>query len=197
MGRYKTEMMYVEKRLRPVEEVVEDAYDTQDMYVMGYYIQHIQHHAMQTNDFTLKEEVDRIRQLHGLRPFTSSPTSTNNLPVPNNTPLTSDERIKRAIEIMRDEQAIRNSYDYAFIMMKMNETEDMPNFDSPNTFLTFLCDMGVGNLPGPDSLKKKISVTFGRHPSWTFKDSKGQDAMEAKRRNNVANRFVSIYRKGY
>ena len=114
----------------------------------------------------------------------------------NDVPLSPDERIKRALDVMKEENVIKNSYDYAFVMQIMKETDELPNFDSPQSFLTYLKDLGMKELPSEDSLKKKISAKFGKHPSWTFTDSKGKDATEAKRRNNVASRFLSIYRKG-
>ena len=62
---------------------------------------------------------------------------------------------------MRQEKVIKHLYDYAYLMKVMNETEDMPNFNSPKSFT----------------------------------DKKGIDANEARRRNAVGSRFLSIYRK--
>lgn len=107
-----------------------------------------------------------------------------------------EKRIKHAIDLMKKEEIIKHSYDYTFIMQVMNETEGMPDFTSPNTFLDYLKSLNINDLPSEDSIKKKINVTRGQHPSWTFDDKKGTDANEARRRNNVANRFLSIYRKG-
>lgn len=108
----------------------------------------------------------------------------------------SDQQIKKVIEEMKNEKIIKRSYDYAFVMRIMNETQGLPHFDSPNSFLTYLKSLGFDDLPSEDSLKKKSSATFGKHPSWEFTDKKGKDTTEAKRRNNVASRFLSIYRKG-
>ena len=110
--------------------------------------------------------------------------------------VSSDERIKQAIETMMDEGVIKHSYDLAFVMLLMKETDGLPRFDSPNSFLTYISDLGIDDLPGEDSIKKKLSATFGKYPAWTFTDQKGKDATEAKRRNNVASRFLSLYRKG-
>ncbi len=107
-----------------------------------------------------------------------------------------DERIRQAITLMQKENVIKHSYDFAFVMMIMNVAEDCPSFDSPKSFLTYLRGLKIMDLPSDDSIKKKISVTYDKHPSWYFRDPKGKDATEAKRRNNVASRFLSIYRKG-
>ena len=108
----------------------------------------------------------------------------------------SDKQIKTAVEIMKKETVIKHRYDYAYIMKIMNETEDLPTFNSPKSFLDYFKDLGITDLPGEDSIKKKVNASFGSHPSWTFTDKKGKDANEAKRRNAVGSRFLSIYRKG-
>ena len=107
-----------------------------------------------------------------------------------------DRLIKQAIETMMDEGVIKHSYDLAFVMLLMKETDGLPHFDSPNSFLTYISDLGIDDLPSEDSIKKKLSATFGKYPAWRFTDQKGKDATEAKRRNNVASRFLSLYRKG-
>ena len=109
---------------------------------------------------------------------------------------TADRLIKQAIETMMDEGVIKHSYDLAFVMQLMKETDGLPRFDSPNSFLTYISDLGIDDLPSEDSIKKKLSATFGKYPAWRFTDQKGKDATEAKRRNNVASRFLSLYRKG-
>ena len=78
----------------------------------------------------------------------------------------------------------------------MNETEELPNFNSPKSFLDYLRELNITQLPSEDSIKKKVNTTIDKHPSWTFIDNKGNDATEARRRINVASRFLSIYRKG-
>ena len=109
---------------------------------------------------------------------------------------TADRLIKQAIETMMDEGVIKHSYDLAFVMQLMKETDGLPHFDSPNSFLTYISDLGIDDLPSEDSIKKKLSATFGKYPAWRFTDQKGKDATEAKRRNNVASRFLSLYRRG-
>ena len=109
---------------------------------------------------------------------------------------TADRLIKQAIETMMDEGVIKHSYDLAFVMQLMKETDGLPHFDSPNSFLTYISDLGIDDLPSEDSIKKKLSATFGKYPAWRFTDQKGKDATEAKRRNNVASRFLSLYWKG-
>lgn len=107
-----------------------------------------------------------------------------------------EKQIKTAVMIMRNEKVFKHLYDYAYLMKVMNETDDMPNFNSPKSFLDYITDLGITDLPSEDSIKKKVNATFDKHPSWTFTDTKGKDANEAKRRNAVGSRFLSICRKG-
>lgn len=110
--------------------------------------------------------------------------------------LTTEERIKQAIQKVKEEKLIKYAYDYAFIMQMMNETDDMPNFLTPNSFLTYLQMLGIENLPKIDSLKKILSVITGSHP-WKFTDNKGRSGAEALRRNKIAKRFHVLFTKGY
>ena len=107
-----------------------------------------------------------------------------------------EQLIKRAVEIMKKEKVIKHLYDYAFIMKIMNETEELPTFNSPQSFLNYFKELKITELPSEDSIKKKVSASFGNHPSWTFTDDKGKDINEVKRRIAVGSRFLSICRKG-
>ena len=108
-------------------------------------------------------------------------------------PLDEDRRIRQAILLMREEKILKHKYDLVFVMQAMNETDRLKNFDSPQSFLNYISGLGVDDIPSADSLKKKFGEIRGRHPSWSFSDTK--DATETKRRNNVATRFLSIYYK--
>lgn len=107
-----------------------------------------------------------------------------------------DNQIKTAVEIMKKEKVIKHLYDYAYIMKIMNETQNLPTFNSSNSFITYFKSLKINDLPSEDSIKKKVNATFGHHPSWTFTDEKGKDANESRRRNAIGNRFLSILRKG-
>ena len=107
-----------------------------------------------------------------------------------------EQLIIRAVEIMKKEKVIKHLYDYAFIMKIMNETEELPTFNSPQSFLNYFKELKIAELPSEDSIKKKVNASFGNHPSWTFTDDKGKDINEVKRRIAVGSRFLSICRKG-
>lgn len=201
---YKTEMMVFGSRLRPVEDVVAEALDPENAQQRDHYLVYLLAHAYDTQDAALRRVCDRIKTAHGDKPFTGIPTSAHNIPIGNLSASTSDYvqthtvevRIKRAMEILLAEKVIKNAYDHAFVFQLMNESKELPDFLSAQSYLDYMQGLGFVNFPSKDTIEKKVSATFGSYPSWTFNDNKGQDATETIRRNNVAKRFISAFRKG-
>ena len=109
-------------------------------------------------------------------------------------PLTDvQRRIRRAMETLRSEEVLRHAYDYAWVMLVMNQTEDLPTFDHAASFLQYLRLLGLDEgLTSTDTIIKKVSQTRQAFPHWTFRDT--TDATEALRRNNVARRFLHCFR---
>ena len=102
------------------------------------------------------------------------------------------EHVKTAVAKLRNEGLIEHLYDYTWIMGVMNETDGMPSFDSPRSFLTYLASLGIGQLPDVSSIKKEYGRITGRFPNWAFLN---KDKTESDRRVNVAKRFLNLYRK--
>ena len=71
------------------------------------------------------------------------------------------------------------------------ETDGMPYFNTPASFIAYLKAADVERLPSEDSINKKQNTFTGSFPDWTFTDC---DAMEAKRRINVGKRFLNIFK---
>lgn len=107
--------------------------------------------------------------------------------------LTIDKKICTAIMTMQAEKQFRHAYDYAWIMLVMNQTRELPHFDSVSSYHSFLVRIGVANLPSLSSVEKKTAMACRQHPAWTFTDT--ADTNETRRRNNVASRFLSLVRK--
>jgi hypothetical protein len=104
------------------------------------------------------------------------------------------EKVRHAIEVMRSESVLKKGYDLAWVMCVMNEHAEMEHFVTPQSFLNYLsANLGIGDLPSESTISKKARTRRGHHPAWTFDDT--DDAREVSRRNNVANRFVSLMRK--
>ena len=105
-----------------------------------------------------------------------------------------DERVKFAIQSVINENLIIHKYDYTWLMQVMIETDELPNFDSPQSFLTYLSRLELDqNLPEQSSIKKEYSKLSGKFPNWVFSN---KYTTESIRRINVAKRFLSAFRKG-
>ena len=104
-------------------------------------------------------------------------------------------RIREAILQMRAEHLLRRKFDYAWLKVAMDSTEDMPSFDSAQRFLDYLCDeLRLDNLPCESSISKMMDTARGQIFNWTFSDT--SDAQETSRRNNIVKRFFNLMR-GY
>ena len=109
----------------------------------------------------------------------------------NEVPMNREERLKRVIEQMREEQCFRHQYDYVWLMIVMNKTEGMPHFDGLQSFTDYLHDdLGFTDAPARSTMHSKMYVCQGgkRPDDWTFSDT--QDSKECHRRINVAKRFL-------
>lgn len=111
--------------------------------------------------------------------------------------LSQGERVKRALQKMIDEKAIPLKKDYALIMEVLSEIKDFDGkFDNGASFCKYL----TGKLKMPSDLtnasviSKRFSKMRGEFPNWSFDDVRDPNAREEL--NNIAKRFVAIYRKG-
>ena len=100
-------------------------------------------------------------------------------------------KIKKALDVLQVEKLMKHMYDYTWVMEAMNQTKGMPDFITPSSFLAFVRDLGVENLPSKDSIELKQNKVSGKFPNWEFTDC---DSTEAQRRTNVGRRFLSAYR---
>lgn len=104
-----------------------------------------------------------------------------------------DACVKSVLIQMKAEGMIENLYDYTWVMGVMNDTEGLPHFDSPSSFIKYLTGLGIENLPSESTIKKEYGKMLGKFPEWTFI---GKDKTESDRRINVAKRFLNLYRNG-
>ncbi len=105
--------------------------------------------------------------------------------------MSEDEIIKNSILRMWDEGELKHLYDYTWVMVAMNDTKGLPNFDSPSSFVTYLASLGIPKMPSESSIKKKFEKMLGTFPDLVFLDA---DKTEANRRINVGKRFLKLYR---
>ena len=104
-----------------------------------------------------------------------------------------DERIIKAVNILKVEGVLKHMYDYTFVMQMMNETEGMPHYDTPQSFLKHFAQLGIAPLPDVSSINRIFSKMVGKFPNWTFVN---KDKTETVRRNNVGRRFLNAYKNG-
>lgn len=102
-----------------------------------------------------------------------------------------DVRMAMAVQGLWDEGVLRHLYDYTWVMEVINQTDGMPYFNTPASFIAYLKEADVERLPSEDSINKKQNTFTGRFPDWLFVDC---DATEAKRRINVGKRFLNIFK---
>lgn len=102
-----------------------------------------------------------------------------------------DKRIHKTIETLRQEGLLKHLYDFTWVMETMNQTEGLPKFNTPRSYITYMQSLGIKNLPSEDSINRKQNTFSGKFPDWEFSDC---DMTEATRRINIGKRFLSIFR---
>ena len=99
------------------------------------------------------------------------------------------------IRKLHEENVLKKMGDWGLLMTAINQTDGLPYFDTPNSFITYLSDSqqldGI-ELPSESSISKMVRKMRGMFPDWTFTDT--SDVMEVNRRNNVGRRLVSAAR---
>lgn len=109
-----------------------------------------------------------------------------------------DQRMKHALDSLREEKLLRNGYDYVWIMRYINE-EHIKGlglfFNSVNSYLTYVTVyMQHHQIVGLSTLSLYYSCGKGWYPEWTFSDT--DDATERLRRVNIARRFAVLFLRG-
>lgn len=98
-----------------------------------------------------------------------------------------------AIKKLRNNNVFRHHYDYTWIMKALNEgvIEEYEDFESPQSFLDYLDEIGLDGLPDRSTLSRALSKAFDSYPNWTFVDAKKPS--ESIRRKNVVKQFLSAF----
>ena len=106
-----------------------------------------------------------------------------------------DACMRYAINTLRNNKVFIHNYDYAWIMMAINEghVDEFDAFKSPQAFLDYLYELGIENLPTRFTLFRAYSKTIELFPDWIFLDV--NEAGEILRRKNVVKQFLSAYNK--
>ena len=104
-----------------------------------------------------------------------------------------DQCVGNAIRSLVESNTIRHAYDYAYIMMGINQglVDKQLFFVSPQEYLDYLNELVDSNLPGKSTLYNTIGKTYGKYPDWTFTDK--PTTFESLRRKNVFKQFLSAF----
>ena len=153
-------------------------------YMFQYFgmLTHEQHIAMFEYDVQLKmihEDIEKVMPLE----------EEEEIEIETEDPM--EYTIGYAAKTMRAEGELKHLYDYTWLMMLMNETDGLPSFDTPTSYVDYMKQCGVKSMPTRSNISKYYDKARGEFPNWTFSDADGQ---EAKRRNNVAKRFLNLVR---
>ena len=106
-----------------------------------------------------------------------------------------DRCVAMAIKDLIKRKTIRYAFDYAYIMMPINQglVDRHLFFASPLDFIGYLKEVGVEKIPGKSSLYNTIGSTIGNYPDWVFNDHPTN--FEAIRRKNIFQQFFSAFLK--
>jgi len=105
-----------------------------------------------------------------------------------------DRRVALAISVLQRNGALRNLYDYTWIMVAIGDgmIEGLGAFRSPQSFMNYLRGLGVKNIPSRTTLSTWYGRVLGKYPDWEFTDT--TDPKEILRRKNVFRQFQSALR---
>ena len=104
-----------------------------------------------------------------------------------------DACMRYAIITLRRNKVFRRHYDYSWIMQAINDgvMDDYEEFESPQTFLNYLCEIGIDELPDRSTISRACSNVYDSYPNWQFMDV--TKPSEILRRKNVVKQFLSAF----
>lgn len=106
-----------------------------------------------------------------------------------------NRRMTIGLNLMKQVGVIRYGYDYTWIMVAINDgaIKGMGAFKSPQSFMDYLRNLGIENVPSRTTLSTWFGKVLGTYPNWEFIDT--QDPQEILRRKNVVRQLISVLNK--
>jgi len=106
-----------------------------------------------------------------------------------------DECAKEAFNTLLYEGIIKSPRDFGWIMVAMNNglIDDFTEFSSDQSFIDYLNDLKIRNVPSRTTLYNSTVLVSDLTPEMQFDDN--PDAHETIRRRSVVSRFLNLYRK--
>ena len=106
-----------------------------------------------------------------------------------------NRRMALALKILKENRAIRYSYDYTWIMVAIGDgvVKGLSGFRSPKSFIEYLINLGVKSVPSRSTVSTWFGRVIGKYPDWEFTDTK--DPNEIMRRKNIVRQLLSALNK--
>ena len=106
-----------------------------------------------------------------------------------------NRRMALALKILKENRAIRYSYDYTWIMVVIGDgvVNGLSGFRSPKSFIEYLINLGVKSVPSRSTVSTWFGRVIGKYPDWEFTDTK--DPNEIMRRKNIVRQLLSALNK--
>ena len=106
-----------------------------------------------------------------------------------------NRRMALALKILKENRAIRYSYDYTWIMVAIGDgvVNGLSGFRSPKSFIEYLINLGVKSVPSRSTVSTWFGRVIGKYPDWEFTDTK--DPNEIMRRKNIIRQLLSALNK--
>lgn len=106
-----------------------------------------------------------------------------------------NRRMTIGLNLMKQVGVIRYGYDYTWIMVAINDgaIKRLGAFKSPQSFMDYLRNLGIENVPSRTTLSTWFGKVLGTYPNWEFIDT--QDPQEILRRKNVVRQLISVLNK--
>lgn len=102
-----------------------------------------------------------------------------------------DRRVAMAMNVLQQNGALRNPYDYTWIMVAIGDgmVDGLGAFRSPQSYMNYLQRIGIEHVPSRSTISAWYNKVIGKYPDWEFTDTK--DPTETLRRKNVFKQFQS------
>jgi len=105
------------------------------------------------------------------------------------------KRMALSLRVLKENGALRHSYDYTWIMVAINNgvVKGINGFRSPQSYIDYLKSIGVEQVPCRSTISDYNNKVYGTFPDWEFTDT--EDPSEMMRRKNVVRQFLSAFNK--
>ena len=104
-------------------------------------------------------------------------------------------RIREAIMQLRAERLLRRKFDYAWLKVAMDSTDDLPSFESAQRYLDYMRDeLMLDDLPCESSISKMMDMARGQLFYWTFSEHQATPRNHTQKQHREA--FFRAFMRG-